>query len=161
MKDMAQGNTYMGDEVQANRPVVSRKLIPELVRVTSVSSCPLCLHPQPSCVCGGRTLPTSFTTAVTTPPVYTTPVTLMQPLLQGAAYGVSSAPGSYSMGAGPQPTLASTPASMPLREQAPTEPNPTLMETSLPEPDPAFWRSVPPQGNPATTASGASESCPH
>ena len=147
VKDLALGNTYLGDEVQENRPVVSGRLIPDLVWVTQISSCPQCLYPQPSCLCGGRTLPASFTTAVTTPPVYTTPVTLVQPLLQGAAYGVGSAPDSYPTGQGPQPTLTTTPVSVPPREQAPAEPSPTLMETSLPTPDPAFWRLAPPQGS--------------
>ena len=105
--DLAQDNTYIGEVIQVNRWVVAGKLIPELAQVTSVPSCTQCLHPQPRCVCGGWTLPTSFTSAVTTPLVYTTPVTQMQPLQQGADYGVGSTPSPYCMGPDLQPTLAS------------------------------------------------------
>ena len=145
--DLAHGNTYLGEQIWGNRPLVTGTLIPELARVTSTPPCSQCLHPHTKCVCGGQALSTSLTAAVTIPPVYTTSHTPVQPLLQSTAYGGGPAPGSYATGLGPQTTpVSSTLSILPVSFEANVGPTP-MEATSLPPSDLEFRKPAPPEGN--------------
>ena len=69
VEDLASGMGWLSPHIEANHAVISRTLIPHLVKIMNHQSCMTCLRLRQMCEC---LVPTSYDQLRTSPPAFTT-----------------------------------------------------------------------------------------